>query len=364
MDIYYILLYFFVYGFLGWCSEVGFAAFKEHRFVNRGFLNGPICPIYGVGVTIVIAFLTPYKDNLIILYVSSVILVTLLEGITGWAMDKIFHNKWWDYSNKPFNLHGYVCLKFSIYWGLACTFVMDVLHPIIYKGITMIPHILGVVLLSIIMAGFAVDCGVTVTTILKFNKRLKVMDEMAAKIHKLSDEIGENIYENVTTAVEKSEEFQETHEELLTKISDKKENIKEIPANAKARIEESAESTRMKLAETKSSTREKIVLSAEERKERIAESAENARERIAESTEAAKEKIAAYKENREAARLAKQKEKEELEKKYKELFAEKNFGFKRLMKAFPDMTSREQNESLEKYKKYFNIRKPDHKKDE
>ena len=63
---------------------------------------------------------------------------------------------------------------------------------------------------------------------MKFNKRLKVMDEMAAKIHKLSDEIGENIYENVTTAVEKSEEFQETHEELLTKISDTKENIKEI----------------------------------------------------------------------------------------------------------------------------------------
>lgn len=87
-----------------------------------------------------------------------------------------------------------------------------------YKGITMIPHILGVVLLCIIMSAFAVDCGVTVTTILKFNKRLKVMDEMAAKIHKLSDEIGENIYENVTTAVEKSEEFQETHEELLTKF--------------------------------------------------------------------------------------------------------------------------------------------------
>ena len=245
----------------------------------------------------------------------------------------MFHNKWWDYSDKPFNLHGYVCLKFSIYWGLACTFIMDVLHPIIYKGITMIPHILGVVLLSIIMAVFAVDCGVTVTTILQFNKRLKVMDEMAARIHRLSDEIGENIYENVTTAVERSEEFQETHEELLTKLSDKKENIKELPANAKAR------------------------------KEKLAESAENARERFAESTEAAKEKIAAYKENREAARLAKQKEKEELEKKYKELFAEKNFGFKRLMKAFPDMTSREQNESLEKYKKYFNIRKPDHKKD-
>ena len=332
-NFYELVWIFIIYAFIGWCTEVSYAALDRGIFVNRGFLNGPYCPIYGCGVVIVVGILTPLKDNLLILFAGSFLLTSILEYITGFILEKVFHNKWWDYSDKPFNLHGYVCLKFSIYWGLACTFIMDVLHPIIYKGITMIPHILGVVLLSIIMAVFAVDCGVTVTTILQFNKRLKVMDEMAARIHRLSDEIGENIYENVTTAVERSEEFQETHEELLTKLSDKKENIKELPANAKAR------------------------------KEKLAESAENARERLAESTEAAKEKLAAYKENREAARLAKQKEKEELEKKYKELFAEKNFGFKRLMKAFPDMTSREQNESLEKYKKYFNIRKPDHKKD-
>ena len=95
MSIYFILLYFFVYGFLGWCTEVGFAAFKTHHFVNRGFLNGPICPIYGVGVTAVITVLTPYKSDIIVLYILSVVLVTVLEGVTGWAMDKIFHNKWW-----------------------------------------------------------------------------------------------------------------------------------------------------------------------------------------------------------------------------------------------------------------------------
>ena len=86
----------------------------------------------------------------------------------------------------------------------------------------MIPHILGVVLLCIIMSAFAVDCGVTVTTILKFNKRLKVMDEMAAKIHKLSDEIGENIYENVTTAVENRRSSRK-HMRNSHKISDTKE---------------------------------------------------------------------------------------------------------------------------------------------
>lgn len=332
-NFYELVWIFIIYAFIGWCTEVSYAALDRGIFVNRGFLNGPYCPIYGCGVVIVVAALTPLKDNLLILFAGSFLLTSILEYITGFILEKVFHNKWWDYSNKPFNLHGYVCLKFSIYWGLACTFVMDVLHPIIYKGITMIPHILGVVLLSIIMAGFAVDCGVTVTTILKFNKRLKVMDEMAAKIHKLSDEIGENIYENVTTAVEKSEEFQETHEKLLTKISDTKENLMDLPSTAKEKIASTAASAR----------------------EKLSESAENIN---------VKEKIATYKETREVARLEKQREKEELERRYKELFAEKNFGFKRLMKAFPDMTSREQNESLEKYKKYFNIRKPDHKKDE
>ena len=249
-NFYELVWIFIIYAFIGWCTEVSYAALDRGIFVNRGFLNGPYCPIYGCGVVIVVAALTPLKDNLLILFAGSFLLTSILEYITGFILEKVFHNKWWDYSNKPFNLHGYVCLKFSIYWGLACTFIMDVIHPIIYKGITMIPHILGVVLLCIIMSAFAVDCGVTVTTILKFNKRLKVMDEMAAKIHKLSDEIGENIYENVTTAVEKSEEFQETHEELLTKISDTKENLMDLPSTAKEKIASTAASAREKLSES------------------------------------------------------------------------------------------------------------------
>lgn len=204
-------------------------------------------------------------------------------------------------------------MKFSIYWGLACTFVMDVIHPIIYKFIKIIPFVAGVVLLSIIMAVFAVDCMITLTTILKFNRKLKIMDEVAVKIHKLSDEIGENIYENVSGVIEKSEEFQETHSELLNKITDTKDNLMELTDTAKAKITE--------------------------------------------STEAAKEKLSGYKENLEAVRLQKQHEIEELEKKYQDLLQQKNFGFKRLMKAFPNMTSRDQNETLQKYKKYFNIKK-------
>lgn len=104
MTLYEMLLYFFIYGILGWCTEVAFAAAKERRFVNRGFLNGPICPIYGVGVVTVTAFLDPLRDQWVLLYLASTILVTLIEGLTGFVLDRLFHHKWWDYTGMPFNI--------------------------------------------------------------------------------------------------------------------------------------------------------------------------------------------------------------------------------------------------------------------
>lgn len=290
-NFYEVLWIFFIYAFFGWCMEVGYAAVDRGIFVNRGFLNGPYCPIYGCGIVIVVAVLTPLKDNLAILFIGSFLLTTLLEFITGFLLEKVFHNKWWDYSDKPFNIKGYVCLKFSIYWGLACTFVMDVVHPVIYKFITIIPRILGIVLISVFMAVFVADLVITVLTILKFNKRLKAMDDIAEKIHSISDDIGERVYENVTSIMEKSEELQDNKDELMTKID---ENIMEIKGEL------------------------------DFHKERIQKSKEDS-------------------------------ELEELKKKYRDLMAQKNFGFKRLMKAFPNMKSRNQNDILKKYKDHFKI---------
>lgn len=345
-NFYELVWIFIIYAVIGWCTEVSYAALDTGRFVNRGFLNGPYCPIYGCGVVIVVTALTPLKDNLLILFFGSFILTSVLEYLTGFILEKVFHNKWWDYSNKPFNIHGYVCLKFSILWGLACTFIMKVLHPIIYKFVAIIPYILGVIILVILMTGFAVDVCVTVATILKFNKRLRLMEEMAKKMHQLSDELGENIYEGVTNIIEKTEEFQDNHEELLTKLSEKKENLLEIPGVAIERLTETTE--------------EKMV--------RITEATETAKSRITERKEAARsaisESILESKSQFEARKDAKRKEYEELTQKYKELLSQKNFGFKRLMNAFPDMTSHNWGESLEKYKKYFNIKRSSEREDE
>ena len=129
---YYFALSFFVYGFLGWCTEVAYVAVKQGKFVNRGFLNGPICPVYGFGVGVVVQFLTPVENNLVLLYISSTILVTAIEGITGFLLEKIFHNKWWDYSDQPLNIGGYVCVLFSLIWGVFCVLASDG-YPVSYE---------------------------------------------------------------------------------------------------------------------------------------------------------------------------------------------------------------------------------------
>ena len=368
-NFYELVWIFIIYAFIGWCTEVSYAALDTGKFVNRGFLNGPYCPIYGCGVVIVVAILTPLKENLLILFAGSFLLTSVLEYITGYILEKVFHNKWWDYSDKPFNIKGYVCLKFSIYWGLACTFIMDIIHPIIYAAIRFIPFVLGVVLLSIIMCVFAADCIITVTTILKFNKRLKVMDEMAASIHRLSDEIGENIYENVTDVIEKSEKFQKTHVELMDKISETKENIYGLPQTAKDKLAETTGAAKDTFAETTGAAKDKLAETTGAAKDKLSETKES----ISELPQTAKNKLAEKAENYAASREEKKRERElaleekkreraELMERYEKLYEEKSFGFKRLMKAFPDMKSRDNNETLEKFKIHFNIKKKDENK--
>lgn len=239
---YYLILYFFVYGFLGWCTEVAFAACKERKFVNRGFLNGPICPIYGIGVGIVVQFLTPYQDNLLALYVTSVVLVTALEWVTGFILEKVFHNKWWDYSKMPLNLNGYVCLLFSLIWGVACVVIVEFIHPLIHKVLSWIPTPIGIGLIVILGIAVLIDLYVTSSTILKMNRHLEKMKEIAADLHRISDELGENIYEEVVEVLERREEWklkvQEASGEVKEKMQDVSDEVMDRIAELKKKYRE------------------------------------------------------------------------------------------------------------------------------
>lgn len=242
VSFYEVAWIFVIYAFLGWCTEVAYAALDTGKFVNRGFLNGPVCPVYGCGVLVVIVVLTPLKENFLILFFGSFLLTTVIEFITGFLLEKLFHNQWWDYSNEHFNICGYVCLKFSILWGIACTLIMDVIHPTIYKVIKIVPKLPGTVILVLLCIAFAVDLIITVSTILKFNEHLKMLDELAAKLKVISNEIGENIYEGVASMVEKSDDLKETMELKSAEFSENHgefmENISSLKNSFSDRREE------------------------------------------------------------------------------------------------------------------------------
>ncbi|HPS82363.1 MAG TPA: hypothetical protein PLP25_10960, partial [Candidatus Limiplasma sp.] len=176
------LWYFYLYAFVGWCAEVAFAAVKNGRFVNRGFLNGPVCPIYGVGLVAVLWALSPFQHNLLALYLGAVVLTTGIEWATGFFMEKLFHQRWWDYSRMPLNIGGYVCLLFSLVWGVACVFIVEVLHPLVARLVLMLPQPWSVLLLAVFSATLLADVCVTVATVTRLNRRLSQIDDVAAAI--------------------------------------------------------------------------------------------------------------------------------------------------------------------------------------
>lgn len=212
---YTFLSLFLIYSFLGWCVEVSFAALTSGRFVNRGFLNGPLCPIYGFGVVLVLYCLDPLKEHLLPLFFGSMVLTSLLEWITGFLLEKLFHQRWWDYSNEPFHLGGYICLRFSILWGLACVFVVRLVHPTVKLLLRMVPTAVGWLVLAVSALLLLVDLLATVSAVNRLNRRLTQIDEFAAKIREASDELGENLAERVLEAAEHGADFKEELEEYL-----------------------------------------------------------------------------------------------------------------------------------------------------
>lgn len=198
---------FLIYAFLGWCSEVAFAAVNKGKFVNRGFLNGPVCPIYGFGMLIVVTALWGLKENLILLFLGSATLTTALEFVTGFVLERFFHDKWWDYSDMPFNIKGYICLKFTVLWGLAATFIVGAVHRFVYMLIVKMPAVPGIILLSVFAAAFITDFVITVTELAKMPKKLGALLEAEKALRAISDKIGENISDTTIAAKEKGSEI-------------------------------------------------------------------------------------------------------------------------------------------------------------
>lgn len=219
MSFIYYLILFFIYSFIGWVWETTYCSIIEHRFINRGFLHGPLCPVYGFGGMIVMYLLKPIANTWLLLFLTSIFLLSVLEYFTSWILEKIFHTKWWDYSKTKFNLNGRICLKSSVCFGIMGTLAAHFLHPFLEKTIFSIPlnwaNIIGLFLLSI----FVFDTVFTAIKLANFSSHMANLKEFLDSLKRK--------YGTETWFQEKNHSVSALFEALKFRIKDEKLTVSE-----------------------------------------------------------------------------------------------------------------------------------------
>lgn len=196
------ILYFFIYSLLGWAAEVAYAAVKQHQLVNRGFLNGPLCPVYGFGMVAMLVVLGPWQSSIPAVFVGGTAVTTLIEWLAGWLLYRLFHARWWDYSHLPFNIGGFVCLPFSLLWGIASVVMIELVHPPIARLVARIPATALRVTDLILLALLAADTAVSAAVAVGLNRRLTQLDALRTAMRRGSDRLTALVGGNALTADE------------------------------------------------------------------------------------------------------------------------------------------------------------------
>jgi uncharacterized membrane protein len=228
--------YFTIYSFMGWCLETVYATINKKEFVNRGFLHGPFCPIYGFGCLAIIVLLKPIQSNYFLLFLGSIFLTSTIEYITGYILETAFNSTWWDYSDKRYNLNGKICLSFSIMWGFVSIMILKVVHPYIVSMVILIPIKLGIIVFNITLLYFLVDFITTVITIFKLRSLLAQLNatylELAGKLSDLKLNI-----ENTKDITELKIKLEQLIESAEMKINKKKNDIENIVKELKTKYD-------------------------------------------------------------------------------------------------------------------------------
>lgn len=184
---YQLLWFFLVYAFLGWLGETALAAARKGRLINRGFLNAPFSPVYGLASVLFALFLPELREDPFFLFLLGMILATALELITGVLLERIFRQKWWDYSDERWNFQGYICLKYSLIWGVLAVLSLFVFNPLLTRLIALIPRPLGNLLLLILFILLAIDFLGSWAALVQLNGALKEPTEISRRWKRISN---------------------------------------------------------------------------------------------------------------------------------------------------------------------------------
>ncbi len=227
-------LMFFIYSFTGWVIEVIYYGLTEGKFINRGFLAGPLCPVYGLGFYAAIWIFEPLNDSFFIIFFGMATACTLVELIAGVILYHTFHMRWWDYSDYKFNFRGYICLRFYVYWGIAASLGIYVLHPAVKWLIAHINYPVRIGILILFTVVLVADLVTTIITIVGFRKKFEAMEKVVTGTKAVSDKIGSGIYGAVDTLVTVSEPTRNHYEQYRKLLADNRQQEKELAAQHRA----------------------------------------------------------------------------------------------------------------------------------
>lgn len=228
LPIHLLVLYFILYSFLGWVQETCYCSIGARHFVSRGFLYGPVCPIYGAGVLLMICFFKPLTGNLLLFYGVSTVCMSAWEYFVGWFLETTTHMKYWDYSNFKFNLKGRICLWVSLTWGALSYIVIFWIHPFVSRQVLRVPMAVRLPVTYLFLGVMLADAAFTIRDLAlaaKVMKRLNATREelrLQAALGKaeLADRLGgklEDLQERLADAAssETAERLRARYDEAL-----------------------------------------------------------------------------------------------------------------------------------------------------
>ena len=312
----YILL-FFTYSFLGWFMESIGGILNVKKFVNRGFLIGPYCPVYGIGVVIITLLLGQYSNDLIVLFLLSTLIAGILEYGTSYFMEKLFNARWWDYHNRKFNINGRICLETLVPFGIAATVILKIINPFIINNLFLKinENVLDIVTVVFLIL-FFIDFIISFKIISSFKDATYVNEDNTEEItHKVKDKAEDIIMKAESEAIILGRNLKVRKIKFNRKMKYTGKKVSIIIKNSPKRI-----------IETRYLLNKKVELEKEKINNKVKFAKDNVEFKTKQSIEKIDNTIKSIKINS-----------EEFTNMVKEKFAKKSILKNRLIKAFPNM---------------------------
>ena len=266
-NVFTYFMLFFIYAILGWIIETTLVSIEKRKFVNRGFLIGPYCPIYGFGGLAITILLKNYTKDPIALFLMAVIICGTLEYFTSYIMEKIFKARWWDYSAKKYNINGRICLETVVPFGILGCLVMYVLNPITFKYLNMLSNSMLNIISAICFTIFITDNIVSYNVISSFTKTVKTIN--VGKIKDNTEEITKKVREVLIGKSFFNKRLMEAYPNLQAKIKEKARQIAQKAKEVKTEMSDKVESMKEKITQSASEIKDNIGDKVEEMQKEI-----------------------------------------------------------------------------------------------